>query len=176
VFDLDDNLALLARTPATLDALLRSLPEGWTSANEGRDSWNARTVVAHLASLEADWISRAKFILETGDKEPFKPVNRNAFEAQRPLPELLDDFARLRSGNLQQVRSWKLSPDDVNRRGLHPSLGPVTLAQLLAAWAVHDLTHLHQISRVLAHQYREDVGPWRRYLGVLHCDGHGASD
>ena len=90
------------------------------------------------------------------------------------MGELLDEFARLRRQNLDEVRSWRLGPEDLAKRGRHPGLGPVTLSQLLATWAAHDLTHLHQISRIMAHQYRELVGPWSVYLGVMQCAGHSA--
>ena len=76
--------------------------------------------------------------------------------------------------NLAELRALNLTEQDLNRRGLHPELGTVTLSQLLATWAVHDLTHLHQISRIMAHQYREAVGPWTAYLGVMQCAGHSA--
>ena len=87
---------------------------------------------------------------------------------------LLDEFSRLRSASLEDLRAFNLQPEDMERRGRHPALGGVTLSQLLATWAGHDLTHLHQISRVMAHQYREAVGPWSAYLGVLQCAGHSA--
>src|SRR5258708_32230673 len=92
----------------------------------------------------------------------------------RSLEQLLDDFARLRSENLAALQALDLQPEDLARRGKHPALGTVTLSQLLATWAVHDLTHVHQLSRVMAHQYRDAVGPWSAYLGVLHCAGHSA--
>ena len=90
------------------------------------------------------------------------------------LVSLLDDFARLRGENLAALQALDLQPEDLARRGRHPRLGVVTLSQLLATWAVHDLTHVHQLSRVMAHQYRNAVGPWIAYLGVLHCEGHSA--
>lgn len=176
--DLQLSIALLERTPAALDALLRGLPDFWTLANEGADSWSAYDVVGHLIHTErTDWMPRAKIVLEFGEARPFDPVNRLAqLEESRgkSLPILLDEFARLRSDNLAELRALSLQPSDFERRGLHPSLGPATLAQLFAAWTVHDLTHLHQISRILAHQYRDSVGPWDRFLGVLQCNGHSA--
>jgi hypothetical protein len=81
----------------------------------------------------------------------------------------------LRAENLDELRALKLRPEDLALRGLHPGLGAVTLSELLATWAAHDLNHLHQISRAMAHQYRQAVGPWSKFLGVLHCDGHGAA-
>ncbi|HEX4309842.1 MAG TPA: DinB family protein [Acidobacteriaceae bacterium] len=177
--NLEDNLALLARTPATLDALLRDLPPAWTLANEGDATWTARDVVAHLAQLErSDWMPRLRHILAFADTRPFDPVDRTAFQHSaegKTLPHLLDEFARLRHENLDAIRGLSLAPASLARKGRHPSLGPVTLSQLIAAWAVHDLTHLHQIARILAHQNREAVGPWSKFLGVLHCAGHGAS-
>ncbi len=175
---LADNLALLARTPAAFDALLRDLPESWTTANEGADSWNAYDIVGHLAYTErADWMTRAKTILEHGQARGFDPLDRFAQKREsqgKSLSQLLDEFALLRRKNLDEVRAMDLSEDDLARRGRHPALGDVTLGQLLAAWATHDLTHLHQLSRILAYQNRHTVGPWSKFLGVLHCNGHSA--
>jgi hypothetical protein len=176
--DLDQTLALLARTPATLDALLRGLPDSWTTRNEGDGTWSAFDVVGHLIHGErTDWIPRLKIILEHGEGRAFDPFDRfgQAREsAGKSLPQLLDEFARLRAENLATLRAFNLRPEDFQRRGRHPALGVVTLSQTLATWAVHDLTHLHQLSRVMAHQYRDAVGPWSQYLGVLQCAGHSA--
>jgi len=176
---LDDTTALLQRTPAALNALLRDLPEAWTLRNEGDGTWNAFDIVAHLIHAErADWIPRARIILDSGEGRTFEPFDRGGHvrESQgKSLGQLLDEFARVRSDNLDQLRALNLTAADLERRGSHPSLGVVTLSALLATWAAHDLTHLHQISRVLAYQYRDTVGPWSGYLGVLQCAGHSAS-
>jgi hypothetical protein len=177
--NLQDTIALLASTPATLNSLLRNLPGTWTHRNEGADSWNAFEVVGHLISGErSDWMPRVKMILEFGDAKAFEPFDRWGYQSEiqgKSLGQLLDEFARVRSDNLSELRSLNLRPEDLDRRGQHPSLGSVTLSQLLATWPVHDLTHVHQISRLMAHQYRESVGPWRQYLGVLQCAGHSSS-
>jgi hypothetical protein len=174
--DLENTLALLARTPGALDALLRDLPEMWTEPNEGEDTWNVREVVAHLIHGEKeDWIPRARMILEFGETRSFVPFDREGHARdgrEMSLAQMLDEFAQARAAGLKELRAMKLTAEDLKRRGLHPSLGTVTLSQLLATWAAHDLTHLHQITRILAFQYREAVGPWSRYLGVLHCAGH----
>ncbi len=176
--NLNDSIALLSRTPATLNALLRDLPESWTMRNEGEKTWRPFDVVGHLIHGErTDWMPRAERILEFGESRAFEPFDRWAQEqesAGKSLPQLLDEFARLRSKNLAKLRALNLKPEDLERRGRHPALGAVTLSQLLATWAAHDLTHLHQISRILGYQYRDMVGPWALYLGVLHCSGHGA--
>lgn len=177
--NLAHTIALLSRTPAVLDALLRDLPEQWTLQNEGESTWNAFDIVGHLIHGElTDWMPRAKMILECGERQAFEAFDRRAQEREsqgKSLAQLLDDFARLRAENLSALRALNLQPEDLARRGRHPALGIVTLSQLLATWAVHDLTHLHQISRVLAHQYREAVGPWSAYLGVLQCAGHSSA-
>jgi hypothetical protein len=176
--NLSDTISLLTRTPASLDALLRGLPEAWTSCNEGPNTWNAFEIVAHLIYGEqADWITRAKFLLQFGETRPFEPFDRHGHvrvSQGKSLPQLLDEFARARSESLDQLRALNLQTEDLERRGRHPAFGPVTLSQHLATWAAHDLTHLHQISRVMAHQYREAVGAWRAYLGVLQCNGHSS--
>jgi DinB superfamily len=176
--NLPHTLSLLARTPGALHALLKDLPEEWTHKNEGKDTWSAFDIVGHLIHGErTDWIPRAKMILQFGETKAFEPFDRLAQEREsqgKSLAELLNEFARARSESLSELRAWNLRPEDLERRGRHPALGAVTLSQLLAAWVVHDQTHLHQISRVLAHQYREAVGPWSAYLGVLHCSGHSS--
>jgi hypothetical protein len=170
--------ALLARTPKTLDALLRDLPDAWTMTTEGEGTWSAFDIVGHLIHGErTDWMGRARMILEFGETRTFERFDRVAMKretAGKSLPELLDEFARVRAGNLDTLRALNLQPADLERRGCHPVFGPVTLGQLLSTWAAHDLTHLHQLSRVLASQYRDAVGPWTVFLGVLQCSGHSA--
>jgi hypothetical protein len=177
-YNLLQAIALLGRTPATLNALLRDLPETWTFQNEGENTWNVFDVVGHLIHGErTDWMPRAKMILQFGETHTFVPFDRwaQAKDSQgKSLGQLLDEFANLRSENLGELRALNLQPGDLVRRGRHPALGVVTLSQLLATWAAHDLTHLHQISRIMACQYREAVGPWEKYLGVLHCAGHSS--
>jgi hypothetical protein len=175
-FNLAETIALLTRTPSTMNALLRGLSDSWVRGNEGKDTWNPFDIVGHLVSGErVDWMPRVRIILESGEARAFDPFDRLAQfkESQgKSLEQLLDEFARLRSENMAALRALNLQAEDLKRRGMHPSLGAVTLAQLLATWAVHDLTHIHQLSRVMAHQYREAVGPWSQYLGVLQCGGH----
>lgn len=177
-FDLSETIALLSRTPSSLNTLLRDLPQSWTKSTEGPKTWSPFDIVGHLIHGErTDWMPRARMILEQGERRAFDPFDRLAQEREsqgRSLPQLLDEFAHLRHENLQALRALNLQPEDLKRRGRHPDLGIVTLSQLLATWAVHDLTHLHQLSRVMAYQYREVVGPWSAYLGVLHCQGHGS--
>jgi uncharacterized damage-inducible protein DinB len=175
-FTLPEATALLARTPSALKALLSGLPAIWVHANEGPNTWTATDILAHLVDCErTNWLPRARMILEQGESQPFAPLDRFAQqESPKSLDQLLEDFATLRAANLATLQSLNLQPEDLTRRGIHPAFGPVTLAQLLATWTTHDLTHLHQLSRLLAHQYREAVGPWSVYLGVLQCHGHSA--
>ena len=176
--DLQQTISLLTRTPATLNALLRDLPDSWTQCNEGPNTWTPHEIVAHLIHGEhTDWMPRARRILQSGDSLPFDPFDRQGHVQEsktKSLAQLLDEFTKTRAENLTALRALNLQPEDLNRRGQHSALGPVTLSQLLATWAVHDLTHVHQISRVLAHQYRTAVGPWSAYLGVLQCSGHSS--
>jgi len=180
-FSLAEANAVLARTPATLNALLRGLPDIWLRCNEGTDTWSAFDIMGHLIFGErTDWMPRVRIILENGEARPFDPFDRFAQLTQSQdksmeIEQLLDDFARLRKDNLAGLQALNLQQEDLIRRGRHPALGAVTLSELLATWAVHDLTHVHQLSRVLAHQYRDAVGPWNAYLGVLQCTGHSAA-
>ncbi len=176
--NLNHSIALLTRTPAVLNALLRDLPEIWTNRNEGENTWTASQVVAHLIHAErTDWIPRAKIILQFGDTQPFAPFDRlgHVGESQgKSIGQLLDEFVRVRADSLRELSGLNIQPEDLDRVGRHPALGPVTLSELLATWAAHDLTHLHQISRTMAHQYRHAVGPFSAYLGVLQCAGHSS--
>jgi hypothetical protein len=175
---LDHTIALLTRTPAALDALLRDLPEDWTLRGEGPGTWSAHGIVGHLIHAEhADWIPRARLILQHGERRAFEPFDRLGHVKQsegRSLNLLLDEFAEARSQSLRELHALNIRDEDLSKRGRHPVLGAVTLSHLLATWAAHDLTHLHQLSRVLAHQYREAVGSWSAYLGVMQCKGHGS--
>jgi len=179
-FRLAEAIAVLTRTPATLNALLRGLPSLWVRCNEGQDSGTAFDIVGHLIVGErTDWIPRVRILLDYGEARAFDPFDRFAqlkqsHDKSLGIERLLDDFARLREENLATLHALNLQPEDLKRQGRHPALGVVTLSELLATWAVHDLTHVHQLSRVMAHQYREAVGPWIAYLGVLQCTGHSS--
>lgn len=162
---------ILRRTPSTLNLLLQDLPAPWLMANEGPDTWSPYDVVGHLIhGEETDWIPRAKMILEDGESRPFTPFNREAmFEKSKgkSINELLNTFAQLRTESLRQLEELNVTPELLDKRGLHPELGPVTLSQLLATWVVHDLGHIGQIVRVMSKQYADAVGPWKAYLPVL---------
>jgi hypothetical protein len=170
-FVLDEGLAVLARTPGALDALLRRLPEAWTRATEGAETWSPHDVVGHLIHGEqTDWIPRSRIILEQGERRPFDRFDRFAqFKASagKTLESLLDEFAARRAASLETLRGWKLTPAQLDLRGTHPELGAVTLGQLLATWVVHDLDHVSQIVRTMAKQYTVAVGPWTAYLRVV---------
>jgi hypothetical protein len=177
-FHLPDTISLLERTPAVLNSLLLGLPDTWTQRNEGGDTWSAFDVIGHLIHGErTDWMPRARIILDSGESRAFEPFDRLGHIQEsrgKSLEQLLDELARLRQENLAALRALNLQAKELAQRGRHPALGIVTLSELLATWAAHDLTHLHQLSRVMAHQYREAVGPWSAYLGVLQCAGHSS--
>lgn len=170
-FSLDTALPILERTPNVLNELLCGLDDAWTTPNEGRDTWSPFDVIGHLIHGErTDWITRARIILEHGDAKPFTPFDRFAqFEQSRgkSMKTLLDEFAELRDQNLMALQDLNLQPSDFEKRGTHPELGTVSLGQLLATWVVHDLGHIAQVSRVMAKQYKDEVGPWVAYIGVL---------
>jgi uncharacterized damage-inducible protein DinB len=170
-FQLDPAIEILGRTPATLGSLLQGLSEGWVLKNEGGDTWSPYDVLGHLIHGEqTDWIPRARIILEHGEARPFEPFNRFAQFDQsngRSTQALLDEFAALREANINTLRALNLSKEQLAKRGTHPELGVVTLAQLLATWVVHDLDHVGQVARVMSKQYSDAVGPWKEYLGIL---------
>jgi len=171
-FNLDDAMAVLARTPATLRAMLKDLPRDWVENNEGPDTWNPYDVVGHLIHGEqTDWIQRAKIILDHGEARPFDPFDRFAqFEESKgkTLEELLDEFAASRERNLATLRELNINATQLGKPGQHPALGKVTLKELLATWVTHDLDHIAQIARTMAKQYASEVGPWQAYISILH--------
>jgi hypothetical protein len=170
-FDLDLAIEVLRRSPATLRALLDGLSESWIRGDEGPETFSPFDVVGHLIDgEETDWIPRARVILAKGPNLRFEPYDRFRHRTRnlgRSSESLLAEFARLRTWNVQQLESWKLTATELDLPGEHPSLGRVTLRQLLAAWVVHDLGHLAQVARVMATQYRDAVGPWIPFLPVL---------
>ena len=167
---LGDAVAILERTPASLSALLKSLPDTWVRATEGDGTWSPYDVIGHLIHGErTDWMVRARHIL-AGETRPFDPFDRTAqfTESQgKSLDELLVTFADLRRENVAALAEMNLTDADLRRRGLHPELGDVTLGQLLATWVVHDLDHITQIARTMAKVYTEATGPWSVYLSIL---------
>lgn len=170
-FDLDTSIALLERTPGVLRTLLSGLPDPWIIGTEGPDTWSPYDVVGHLIHGErTDWMARLDIILGDGPDKRFVPFDRFAqFHESRgkSLGMLLDEFAAVRAGNLARLRALNLTEADLDRTGTHPKFGRVTARQLLSTWTVHDLDHLMQISRVMAVQLREEVGPWIEYLRVV---------
>lgn len=170
-FSLDGAISVLERTPATLRALLQDLPAEWITADEGPDTFSPFDVIGHLVHGErSDWIPRARIILAQGESRRFAPYDRFAQvreSAGKTSAQLLDELETLRAQNLVTLRSWQLTDAQLSLEGEHPAFGAVTLRQLLATWVAHDLSHIAQITRVMAKHYRDDVGPWREYLPVM---------
>jgi len=170
-FELQHAIQILRRTPATLNSLLRDLPEPWLNNNEGPETWSPHDIVGHLIhGEETDWIPRAKIILEHGETRAFDPFDRFAMLDKlkgKSTAELLDTFARMRTRSLQELEALHLTPDSLEKRGTHPEFGAVTMKQLLSTWVVHDLGHVRQVARVMAKQYCDEVGPWKAYLPVV---------
>lgn len=166
----EETTNLLSRTPELLRTLLIGLPDAWTDTADTSDGWRPRDVVGHLITGEqTDWMVRTRRILEEGTARPFDRFERFAMlerDAGVPLDELVERFATLRDANLAALRDL-VTDADLDKRGLHPSLGEVTLRELLATWAIHDLDHVSQIYAGLAGSHDADVGPWKAYLGIL---------
>jgi hypothetical protein len=172
-FDLNKSISLLERTPRVLESMLSGLGTEWTDATEGADTWSPFNVLGHLIDgEETDWMGRTRIILGNAPASerrfvPFEMTRHLTATKGRTMQELLARFAQLRGQNIAELRSLNLKPADLERTGVHPKFGTVTLSQMLATWTVHDLAHIAQISRVMANQYKEAVGPWREYLGIL---------
>ena len=170
-FQISKTIEIISQTPATLKSLLGNLSDEWNFAPDGEDSWSPFDIIGHyIHGEETDWITRAKIILSQGENLTFEPFDRFAqldkSEGQT-MSELLETFANLRQKNIEILTSWNLTDEQLKLKGIHPELGEVTLEQLLATWAVHDLTHVRQLVSVLAKQYTENVGAWKQYLSIL---------
>lgn len=171
-FELTRSIEVLERTPSVLQAMLHGLSDDWILQNEGDDTWSPYDVIGHLIHGEkTDWVPRMEIILSDSTNKTFAPFDRFAqFDESKgkTLRQLLDEFAALRSENIDHLLAKKISEKDLLKTGIHPAFGQVTLSQLLSTWVVHDLNHISQISRVMSKQYKEEVGPWIEYLRVLN--------
>lgn len=167
----DRHVAVLERTPAVLRALLDGHSDGVLHANYGPGTWSPFEVLGHLIQGEIeDWVVRARIILEHGTARAFDAFDHRASgndSMGTTIAARLDAFERLRSENLATLRAMGIDDAGLALRGLHPALGEVTLGNLIATWATHDLHHVAQICKAMAHQNRKDVGAWRAYLGIL---------
>lgn len=170
-FDLEKSIELLQRSPSTYEALFANLTHDWATINEGPNTWSAYNIMGHLIHGEkTDWIPRAKIILNSPGNS-FEPYDRFAQEklySTQTFEALLNEFKDWRSQNLDTLKSWQLTPQDLDKEGLHPDLGLVTLRQLISTWTIHDMIHLNQLSRVMVKHYADDIGPWRKYVRLLN--------
>ena len=171
-YTLADAYTLLNRTPKVLDLLLQGLEDSWITSNEGPETWSPFDVLGHLIhGEETDWIPRAKIILSDAEDKTFIPFDRFAQLEKskgKSMRDLLEEFSGLREANIQELHALNIQEADLRKTGMHPELGPVSLKQLLSSWVVHDLGHLAQISRVMAKQYKEEVGPWVQFMKILN--------
>jgi hypothetical protein len=172
LFDLNKSIEILERTPGVVTALLRGVSSEWLFNNEGADTWSPYDIIGHYIEGEkTDWIPRMRIILSNDDDKRFVPFNRFAQlnnDKNKPINALLNEFAEWRKNNILELKEANLNEEKLNKKGIHPAFGEVTLRQLLATWVAHDLNHIHQISRVMAKQYKEEIGPWTRYISVVN--------
>ena len=167
--EISEIVAVLERTPSVLCALFQDLPAAWLERHEGEGTFDARDILGHLIHGEkTDWVPRIKMILESGAARPFVPFDRRGYDEAKEVGPLLVEFETLRKANLVFLDGLHLTSAQLALEGRHPELGDVTLGQLLATWAVHDLNHIAQALRVMSQRYAEAVGPWKAYLGILN--------
>ncbi len=170
-FELHKSIEILEKTPQVLETLLVGLSREWIENNEGENTWSPYDIVGHLIFGEkTDWIVRIKTIVSESENKLFEPFDRFSQlnkDQNEPINDLIKEFRVLRENNLNELTSLHLTQKDFDRIGIHPEFGNVTLRQLISTWAVHDLGHIAQISRVMARQYKKEVGPWINYLGIL---------
>ena len=170
-FNLKEAIEILEQTPITLESLVGGLSKDWLSCSEGKGTWTAKEVISHLIEGEkVNWIPRLRFILQEGNSTPFPAFDRYSHlkDKEGPVSELLIAFKVIRKENLETLRELITTEKQLELKGLHPELGEVKVRELLSTWAVHDLTHIAQITRVIAKRYTEEVGPWREYLGIIN--------
>ncbi len=170
-FRLDEAMDILQRSPAAYRVLLQNAGEAWVHNNYGANTFSPFDVIGHLIHGErTDWTPRAEMILQHGEAKTFEPFDRYAMYEDNTgstVDSLIDTFEVLRKANLETLHAMNLTPEELELRGTHPDLGPVTLEQLLAMWVVHDLNHVHQIAKCVAWQYKDTIGPWLPFSGVL---------
>lgn len=170
-FEIEKSIEILTKTPSILETMLNGLSEEWLRNNEGENTWSPYDIVGHLIHGEkTDWIPRAKIMLSNSENKTFEPFDRFAqmnVTKEGTIAELLGEFKAMRAKNINELNSLQIEVADLAKKGIHPELGNVNLKQLLSTWVVHDLGHISQISRVMAKQYKAEVGPWKEYLGIL---------
>jgi len=171
-FDLNKSVEILEKTPMVLESILSELSSCWTKSNEGKNSWSPYDILGHLIFGEkTDWMVRVKIILSQSKNKMFEPFDRFAQlkeKQNKTISDLIAEFKNLRKSNLKELKSLNITNKDFELKGMHPEFGEVTLEQLISTWVVHDLGHIAQISRVMAKQYKTNVGPWNAYLGILN--------
>lgn len=171
IFEINQSIEILKRTPLILESLLSGLPDQWLRSNEGENTWSPYDIVGHLIHGEkTDWIPRTKIILSGSGNNTFESFDRFAQlneNQERSIEELLKEFKVIRDKNLKELKTLQINDSKLTAKGMHPELGEVNLKQLLSTWVVHDLGHISQITRIMAKQYKSEVGPWIEYLGIL---------
>jgi hypothetical protein len=170
-FSFNKSIEILERTPKVLELMLENLSDEWTMNNEGADTWSPFDIVGHLLHGEqTDWMTRTKTILRDSEDKAFKPFDRFAQLEEskgKTINQLLKQFKQAREENLKILKALNISEKDLDKTGIHPKFGDVTLRQLLSTWTVHDISHIAQIARVMCKQYKDAVGPWTEYLSIL---------
>lgn len=171
-FDLNKSIEILERTPKILEFFLNDLSSSWIKSNEGENTWSPYDILGHLIFGEkTDWIVRVKIILSQSENKIFEPFDRFAqlkINQNNSISDLITEFKALRKRNLKELELLNLTTENLKFKGIHPEFGEVTLEQLISTWIVHDLGHIAQISRVMAKQYKSNVGPWKAYLSILN--------
>lgn len=171
-YTIDKALEVLEQTPSTLYSFLSNLSDEWIHSNEGENTWSVFDVIGHLIHGEkTDWIQRSKIILSDSENKTFESFDRFAqFEISKgkSIAQLLQEFSDLRAENLKELKTLKITEAQFNLKAIHPELGEVTLKALLASWVTHDLGHIAQIARIMAKQYKDEVGPWEAYIPILN--------
>ncbi len=172
LFDLNKSIEILERTPGVVNALLQGLSKEWLFSNEGENTWSPYDVIGHYIEGEkTDWIPRMRIILSADKDKRFVPFDRFAQlgnDKSKPIKALLNEFSEWRKNNIAELKKANLDEEKLNKKGIHPEFGEVTLRELLATWVAHDLNHIFQISRVMAKLYKEEMGPWPKYISVVN--------
>jgi hypothetical protein len=169
---MEEAVEILECTPRTLRSLLSGLSEDWIFSDEGESTWSPFDIIGHL--IEADkfnWMPRIEMIISKGQSEIFPPFDRFSQlrqNSKKSPDQLFYEFSEIRQQNLEKLKSIITNGTSLEQTGVHPEFGVVRLRELLSTWTVHDLSHIAQITRVMANRYKEDVGPWKTYLRIMN--------
>lgn len=149
---LEDQVARMEKTADDFAAAIKGLSEAVLSKRPDDKNWAAKEIICHLRDTEELFMKRFQTIIGT-DEPKFIPAEADRWAAERQyrLNDALDalsSFRRRREEVLEFLRGLK--PEQLERGGIHPTRGRMSIKDLVALIAGHDQNHLEQLQRTLA--------------------------